>query len=288
MSVLLVIAVFCPWSMAQAPSKSISPLFWQLDYKGQTSYAFGSIHLGEKAMYPLPKAVMAGFNASDALAVEVNLAEVDQSKMTKLILRFGVDQQRPLAKWLNPPLQKQYAKYCDTHLLPCERFKSFKPWLVSLTLMNFTFAQSGFDAELGIDKFFINKAGDKKPIIALESAELQLGIFAGLPMKIQRELLAQSMTTDVTEMRAMLKNWTIGDMSKLIELFSKTSDEAIEKVFYEQLLVKRNVQMVEKLMTQFNTGKSLFVVVGTAHFVGERNMLALLQDKDVKVTPHVY
>ncbi|NQZ13184.1 MAG: hypothetical protein HRT35_39070, partial [Algicola sp.] len=36
------------------PKKSVSPLFWQLDYQGTTAFAFGSIHLGEPDMYPLP------------------------------------------------------------------------------------------------------------------------------------------------------------------------------------------------------------------------------------------
>lgn len=268
----------------QPASKSVSPLFWQLDYQGKTSYAFGSIHLGEKHMYPLPQPIMAGFKASEALVVEVDLAKIKPADMSAMTMRYGVDDKRPLSSWLNPSTKKQYHQYCNKQQLPCDRFATFKPWLVGVTLMSISFSQSGFDSELGIDKFFIQRSKGKKPIIALESAEQQLGLLSGLSGEIQQELLVQSMQSDNAMMLELINSWYSGDEHKLIELFGQVHDKGLEKVFREQFLVQRNKTMVEKLMPQLKAGKQLFVVVGTAHLVGPDNMLALLKRRGVTVT----
>ncbi|NQZ11619.1 MAG: TraB/GumN family protein, partial [Algicola sp.] len=51
--------------------------------------------------------------------------------------------------------------------------------------------------------------------------------------------------------------------------------------------VKRNVEMVDKLMVLLKAGKRVFLVVGTAHLVGPENMLDLLRKQGVVVTKHV-
>ncbi len=295
-SFLLLFCCFYSFALAAAPSnvttsdivatpkKSVSPLFWQLDYQGTKAFAFGSIHLGEPDMYPLPAHVMEGFKASDTLAVEVNLDEIKQSDMTALTLRHGIDKKRPLSSWLSSETQKQYRQYCQKTGLPCERFARFKPWLVSVTIMSVNFQKSGFDAELGIDKYFIAQAKGKKPIISLETAEQQLGLLANLSDDIQQELLVQSMETENSSIKEMLNSWYQGDESHLIELFGKIHDKGLEKVFHEQILVKRNVDMVDKLMVLLKAKKQVFLVVGTAHLVGPDNMLDLLRKEGVKVT----
>jgi uncharacterized protein YbaP (TraB family) len=266
------------------PKKSVSPLFWQMDYQGTTAYAFGSIHLGEPDMYPLPAHVMAGFKASDTLAVEVNLDEIKQADMTALTLRHGIDKKRPLSSWLSSETQKQYQQYCQKSGLPCERFTRFKPWLVGVTIMSVSFQKSGYDAELGIDKYFITQAKGKMPIISLETAEQQFATLANLPDDIQQELLVQSMETQSNSIEEMLDSWYQGNESHLIELFGKIHDKGLEKVFHEQILVKRNVDMVDKLMVLLKAKNSVFFVVGTAHLVGPDNMLELLRKQGVVVT----
>jgi uncharacterized protein YbaP (TraB family) len=271
-------------NIAATSKRSVSPLFWQLDYQGTTAFAFGSIHLGEPDMYPLPDYVMDGFKASDTLVVEVNLDEINESDMTALTLRHGIDKKRPLSRWLSRETQKQYRQYCQKSGLPCDKFARFKPWLVGITIMSVNFQQSGYDAKLGIDKYFITQAKGKKPIISLETAEQQLGLLANLPGDIQQELLVQSMQTENSSIKEMIDSWYQGNESHLIELFGKIHDKGLEKVFHEQILIKRNVDMVDKLMVLLKAKNSVFFVVGTAHLVGPDNMLELLRKQGVVVT----
>lgn len=285
---VLLLVLFPSIAFATPASKSVAPLFWQLDYKGKTSYAFGSIHLADKATYPLPQNVMKSFAASDALVVEIDLNQVSPQKMAAMSGKYGVDPKRPLNSYLTKDLAKEYDQYCQTKRLPCEQFSAFQPWFVSLTLMSLDFMASGLTADLGIDKYFLNQAKDKKPVIELETMEQQLSLFSSLPDKLQLELLAQSLQDNTQHIHALINSWHTGDEKSLIELFEQTSDEKLEQAFKEKMLFKRNRQMTTKLIELLKSGQKLFVVVGTAHFIGEQNILQLLEKQGVKVTKFAY
>lgn len=64
---LLLYGLLATQSLAANLVQKVAPLFWQLQFNGQTSYALGSIHLGNASLYPLPAKIMADFNRSDAL-----------------------------------------------------------------------------------------------------------------------------------------------------------------------------------------------------------------------------
>lgn len=285
---ILVILVCSGSTSAKSVSKSVSPLFWQLEYQDKISFAFGSIHLAEKASYPLPEAVMNGFNRAEALVVEVNLNNISASNMNALIGKYGVDPNKPLSSYFTQDIAKKYDVFCQTKQLPCEQFSRFKPWLVSLTFMSMQAMRSGLNAELGIDRYFLGLNKDKKPVIELETAQSQLALFNSLNDRLQLELLLQSMTTDKFELQTLIEHWYKGDEAALIKLFNKTTDSELEEVFFEALLFKRNRQMSEKLVSLLKTGRSLFVVIGTGHLVGRQSVLELLQKQGVKVTPHHY
>ena len=48
------------------------PDLWKIEKNGNTSYLFGSIHLGTKDMYPLSDAVKNAYKSTDNLVVEVD------------------------------------------------------------------------------------------------------------------------------------------------------------------------------------------------------------------------
>ncbi len=288
-ALLIFIILFLPFeSLSQSVSKSVSPLLWQLEYGGKTSYAFGSIHLAQQQSYPLPKAVMTGFNQSDALVVEVDLDKVTPQHMQALIAKYGIDSKRPLASYLSKKTLKRYKDFCQNKHLPCEQFQALKPWLVSVTITAMLSAQAGFEPQYGIDKYFIAQSAGQKPVLPLETAEQQLGLFGGLSDEVQLEMFKQTLSDDATEFKALIDAWHVGDEKALLNLFNKAKGTAIETLFFELLLYRRNVAMSAKLEELLKSGQRLFVVIGTAHLIGHDNVLALLAAKGVKVTPWQY
>jgi len=69
------------------------PLLWRATSPaGQSIYLFGSIHVGNAELYPLPDFIMDAFHRSDYLAVEFNLNEMDEDLMMAIgLMQFYLD-----------------------------------------------------------------------------------------------------------------------------------------------------------------------------------------------------
>ncbi|MFT4925441.1 MAG: hypothetical protein ACI8WB_001534 [Phenylobacterium sp.] len=265
-------------------TSTITPLFWQLEHKGVKSYALGSVHLGKPSMYPLPEPIMAGFKATETLVVEVDPGQENHALMRELVDEFGKDKKRDILSWLSKPTQHKYQAYCQKLSIPCHLFGNYRPWLVSVTLASHSFMRSGFDAKLGIDQYFLAQANNKKPVIELETLESQFALFAGMSAALQEEMLLQSMTEDSEDFINLVNMWSKGDEKGMIKMFSEVKDPALKTLFVEKMLIERNHGMAGGLLGELKRGKTLFVVVGTAHLIGEQNVLSLLQKGGIKVT----
>jgi len=53
---------------------------------------------------------------------------------------------------------------------------------------------------------------------------------------------------------------------------------------YKIMLTDRNINMVNKIVELTKDGKKHTIAVGAGHFIGEDNMLKLLEDKGYKIT----
>src|SRR6266540_5919357 len=74
-------------ALAQSsPYKPGSPLLmWKVSSKTNSGYVLGSVHLGDKSLYPLPVVIEDAFKSSSVLIVEVDIRNVDPYKLQKLL-----------------------------------------------------------------------------------------------------------------------------------------------------------------------------------------------------------
>src|ERR1017187_9051547 len=95
-------------------------------------------------------------------------------------------------------------------------FSAFQPWFAAMALQQAELTQQGFDAGSGVDEQFAQRAAaDHKPIIALETIDQQLGIFANLSLDEQRRFLLYMLEdTDDTAHAAdaVVSAWRTGDV----------------------------------------------------------------------------
>lgn len=70
-------------------NKSSKGLMWQVENKGNTAYLLGSIHFGDSSLYPLSQKIMARFNESDELYVEVDIS--DQEAIMEITMELMED-----------------------------------------------------------------------------------------------------------------------------------------------------------------------------------------------------
>lgn len=261
------------------------PDLWKVEKNGNISYLFGSIHLGSPDMYPLSDAVSNAYASSDNLVVEIDLKPADQMKLVPLIQKHGLNPAVPIENRLSAKTLAIYKETCSKDSLPCEQFAPLKAWLLSLQLSVMKMQQLGYKEDLGIDKYFIDKAHkENKKVINLETADFQIKMLSSFSQVQQELMLIQSLQATKKDFIGLFDAWKSGNDDDMMKMFRKDFDQVGAKEMYQVILDDRNIGMVEKIAKNIDQKKSLFVVVGAGHIVGEKGIVNLLKKQGFKLT----
>ena len=270
-----------------------SPAIWKVEHGQKVSYLFGSIHLGDDSMYPLPQHIMDAYQTTDYLAVEADIENIDQMQLAKLMQELAPNSGTPLEQMLSEKTVDRYKNYCQEEKLACQNFQYFDPWYVSFNFMARELAKSGLDTEAGIDKYFLKLAKNNKPILSLESLELQMRMFESFSIELQDALLLGAMDlnkeSDNSADADIIRAWKTGNVEQFVDSYLESQagegfSEDTYQEFLDKALVVRNKNMADKLDTLFKEGKSIFSVVGAAHYAGDDGIHNLLKNKGYTVT----
>ena len=263
---------------------------WQVNSDGATVYLMGSIHFADKSFYPLRKEIEDAFEKSDALVVELDINNVDHNAYNRLLVEKGIYKDGSTIKdvisektWLQleQRLEKLNISYDDV--------KSYKPGILVLTLAAMQVMQMGFDPELGIDAYFLNKAVSDlstKKIIELETLDQQVNLFLNVA---NGELLLKESLHSLDEselmMADMVRYWKSGDKKKMNKLLFEDVQNAYPAFseIYDSLIYKRNDQMVLKIDQMLKQQGNYFVVVGSGHLIGEKGIVNVLRKNGYEV-----
>ncbi|WP_162341408.1 TraB/GumN family protein [Paenibacillus paridis] len=260
---------------------------WKTENAGNTVYLLGSIHIANKAMYPLRPEIQKAYDASNFLVVEADITKMDDEAVQQQVLDISVYKDNTTLKdHISAEAYKKLGEILQENGLETHALDTFKAWNVSTALDYLTSAKSGFDAGIGIDAHFLQQANvSQLPILELESIEYQLNMFNNFSDKLQEEMLNSSIEqyyAESSSIDALSEMWATGNEEQLLELTQSTmtNDE-----FYKALLSDRNVPMVDKITGYLNGGekKTYFVVVGAAHMIGQDGIVPLLEKKGFKV-----
>ena len=137
--------------------------FWRVRSDTATVYLFGSIHVAEPSMYPLHPTVLRSYEASDALVVEIDITKIDPQEVMKLMGQKG---HYPAAETVKSHVSgktfKRFESFLKERNLPVAQVSKMRPWLIDSMLTLQELGKLGYDAELGIDKYFLDKAHKEK------------------------------------------------------------------------------------------------------------------------------
>jgi uncharacterized protein YbaP (TraB family) len=271
---------------AVTPAKKA--LFWKATSDSTITYLLGSIHLGSKDMYPLPKEVEDAFESSTALVVEVDINHLDRQKMHSLAMEkalYAGDD--VLWNHVSAETRKRVEQFCEKYGIPTAGLAELKPWAVAIAAPVILMMKNGMDPHLGMDKYFLEKAGkaqDKKRVVEIESAEWQIKLLSGFSDELQEQCLAAVME-QADKMQDTVKRiqelWLSGDAEGLDRLTGETlrGPEQVTRA----LLQDRNPHMAD-VVERFLRGKEqAFVVVGAAHLVGKDGVVRILEKRGYKV-----
>jgi uncharacterized protein YbaP (TraB family) len=253
---------------------------WKATKGSGMLYLVGSVHLLTKDYYPLNPALDAAFKDSTLLVEEIDLGEMMAAENQLRMLRAGMlPAGQTLDKVVSAATMAAVTKRVEALGLPAEPLKRFKPWMLSLTLLGMEWQKAGFEAELGLDRHFYDRArAEKKPVQGLETVAFQISRFDEMTMEEQDRLLAETLNELETQKSAVTEladAWKAGDAEAIekIVLVDLKSDARL----YDRMLVSRNRDWLPKLEAIAAKGRRAFVVVGAAHIVGPDGLLAMLK-----------
>jgi uncharacterized protein YbaP (TraB family) len=259
------------------------PALWLVEGpKGETAWLFGTIHSLPRPADWHSSAIDSAFDKADRIVVEVdNLG--DDAAMSAIFARLaGSPGQPPLGSRVSPALRGDLDKLLAKGGMKESQFDTTETWAVALIL-----ARAGdpeLDRDYGIDRAVI-AAADGKPIVELEGAEGQLGIFDALPEKEQRDLL-NAVVGDTGsldgESTRLAETWRKGDM-QAIEAETRSGLLA-DPELRQALFTARNQAWTAKLAAMLQQGARPFVAVGAAHMAGPDGLPALLKARGYTVT----
>jgi uncharacterized protein len=255
--------------------------------RGGTVFLAGSIHLLSSEYYPLAPAFDEAFAQSDLLVEEVDLGEMLAPESQMLMLQRGMAPAgQTLDKVLSPQTLDAVRGKVTELGLPLAPLQLFKPWALALTLQGLEWQKAGFDAELGLDRHFYDRArAANKPVRGLETLAFQISRFDELPLALQERMLSQTlkeMETTKASLDALGGAWKAGDAPAIERIVLR--DLQSEPEIYTRLLVERNRNWLPAIEALFSRATPAFLVVGAAHLVGSDGLLAMLRARGYTVT----
>ncbi|MGE5626388.1 MAG: TraB/GumN family protein [Bacillota bacterium] len=274
---LLAVLLLLLSAAAQAEPKHF---LWRVTKDSETLYLAGSVHVLRPADYPLPEVMEDAFKSSAGLVEEIDLRHFDaESAQLQMQQQGSYPSGQSLKTALPPAVYQRVAELAARQKVDMAMIEPMRPWLASIVLLDNQLGREGFDPKSGVDIHFSDEADAAgKPVIGLEQAAYQLGLFAKLPDRVQQDLLVQSLDESTTlrqELDELIGAWHDGN-TQVLEKELKQEFGGYPEV-YQAVLVQRNRAWMPQLEKLMQGGKPYFVVVGALHLVGPDGLLAFFK-----------
>jgi hypothetical protein len=277
-ALLLVLAIPLGAQNAASQPATPQPPVWIIRDADTEVTLFATVHALPAGVNWFSPEAQRRFDAAGRLILETKLPD-DRFALAPIIEQLGIDANLPPLKERLPAVT--YAALVKTTAelrIPMAALDRMRPWLVSITLGEAVLTRAGVTSGAGVEVALLARAANqKKPLVALESAQEQLGFFAGLPEADQKAMLASTLT-DIpnarAEVAAMVALWQKGDMDGIARDFA--SEAKASPKLHEVLLAGRNRRWADFLAQEMARPGKSFLAVGAGHFGGPDGLLALL------------
>jgi len=273
-----------------AVAQSNSPLLWEVTSKSTTVYLLGTIHVGNRAMYPLSPAIENAYVRAQVIALEA-----DPTDPTALLMALGTVMYQPpetLERNVSPALYQDVRDALATSGLPLELAQNMKPFMVSMTLTMTEVSRLGFDVSLGVDVHLATRArNDGKRLVELESMAAQLALLDAMPKETQVAMLESTVKGLKTgalkrDLEAMIDAWRKGDAQRMDDAATrdlKTMPTRAGNELKDALFDRRNRAMTDKIVQMLGGSEVVLVGVGAGHMTGSSGIVELLRARGYSV-----
>lgn len=267
-----------------------TPALWRITTAGKgykPVYLFGSIHIGNKAMFPMPDYLLTHFRQSRYLAVELDTSKVTPKIQKTIRSHTLLPKGESLDGWLSKSTYGALMSHARTYNM--KGFEPKQPWFVASQISMSRAASLGFSPTLGVDVYFIDLAKKSgKPVLAIENWEDQLSVFGKMTKGEQDRYLAEtikshSVTRENDPTLKLMWAWQGGHATDLWRQVDSELVRIDDPKFLQRMLHDRNELMLTAMKPWLRLPYSTFVIVGSAHLLGPKGLLRELYRKDYTV-----
>lgn len=280
----LILIVLALISFLPACHADSTPLLYRVtDEQGNVIYLFGTIHVGNEALYPLSDAVLQAFDQSDVLAVELDL--LYEMENPAELLKYSMDiyytDGTKASDVLGEALVSDAARALnmDRRLLDV-----MKPHGILSLLEEKSVADALLNAELGVDRVLLQRAREMgKKIVSLETVEAQFTLLHSMSDAIaayQIDMYAHYPQQAALSTLMLLNAWKTGNLGALRKMLESDSDismlpESLGQevlAFNDRMYAQRDHAFTLQAQNFLEQGEKVFFAVGAAHVAGENGI----------------
>lgn len=278
-----------------------APAMWTVsDDKGHEITLLGSMHALTEEDYPLPAEITKRYDAADVLAVECDITSDESTKLGLSLMKEAYYKDGTTIKdHISEEAYEILSSYLADTQYDLAMFEKLKTWMIESLVEEVGMEASGLDSGKGIDRYLLTQAHESgKEIYEVESVEFQIDMLMGFSDEIYdmtfRSLEDYTPADYASELIKLHDAWRVGDLEgiegsddEMTEDIS-AEDQALLDEYNKAMLDDRNEGMEECIKEMLSDGENVFFVVGAAHYVGEKGIIALLENDGYKVERVVY
>lgn len=263
------------------------PALWQVEKGEGKVYLLGSFHVLPPNYEWFNGILRSSFEGSQELVMEAEITPEATAAIQAMVIKnaffTGGDNLQNHLDDVHYGKMLSYAK----KLMGLEEAtaRKSKPWFIAIQMSLISFMSSGMDPNSGVDKFLEGEARQKqKTISGLETPLDSMTALIDHPLTVQAAMLSDTLDKlddFETYMNEYLEAWASGDAARLAK--TMVDDMAEQPEMYQALLVDRNKKWLPAIEGHINSGKTIFIVVGAAHLVGQDGIIRMLRAKGYTV-----
>ena len=282
--ILLMTLVVAVAFEVRAETTSVS--LWKAQGDSNTVYLLGSIHLLRREDHPLPAAIEAAYDESDAIYMEIDMDDIDPAAVQASSNRLGlIPGDGTLEDIIGADNYAESARLAAEMDIPFEMLSKTEPWLAAITVEQMALLRIGFNPLYGIEMHMAMKASqDGKPVDGFETIDEQLEFLDGLSLDAQIELLMQSLREGAaieSSMDDLIRAWKHGDVDYLEDVMLESMSTTSE--LYKTIVADRNHRWADTIETLLSHDDDYLIIVGALHLVGDDGLPALLSARGVQI-----
>lgn len=259
-----------------------TPIYlWRFQNGAATVYLAGTVHILKESLHPLPPQYEDAYHATKNLVFEVDLSRHHPAEVQQKTLEYAKLSAHSLRQSLPDDTYNRLVQAGMLYGMPVGQMQDFKPMLAFQQLSVMGLIAMGYDPAFGVDHYF-GQLGQRQPerILQLETLDLQLSLLFNQPLDVQAAVLKQALD-ELDDLPAITQDlmsaYFNGDDDTLGALLkNQAGDNPLTKAFHQQLIDQRNRNMTKKVRGYLQTSDSYLVLVGAAHLIGPKGMVALL------------